>query len=62
VKKIAVDLEAAIADGKLHPFACPVVDQDGKTVECKGGAHLADEQILGMNYFVNGVGDKAPGR
>ncbi len=62
VKKIAVDLEAAIADGKLHPFACPVVDQDGKTVECKGGAHLADEQILGMNYFVNGVGDKVPGR
>ena len=40
VKKMAMDTEAAIRSGKLHPFKCPIVDQDGKTVECKGGDHL----------------------
>ena len=38
VKKMAMDTEAAISGGKLHPFKCPVIEQDGKTVECKGGA------------------------
>ena len=37
VKKLAMDTEAAIVDGKLQPFKCPVVGQDGKEVECKGG-------------------------
>ena len=54
--------EAAIADGKLHPFKCPVVEQDGKTVECKGGTHLDDGQILGMNFYVKGIDDKFPGK
>jgi simple sugar transport system substrate-binding protein len=62
VKKMAQDTEAAIASGKLHPFKCPVVAQDGKTVECKGGDHLDDGQILGMNFFVKGVDDKMPGK
>jgi basic membrane protein A len=62
VKKLAQDTEAAIAAGTLHPFKCPVVAQDGKTVECKGGANLDDGQILGMNYYVKGVDDKVPGK
>jgi simple sugar transport system substrate-binding protein len=62
VKKMAEDTEAAIASGTLHPFKCPVIDQDGKTVECKGGTHLADEQILGMNFYVKGIDDKFPGK
>ena len=37
VKKMAMETEAAIKAGTLHPFKCPVVDQDGKTLECKGG-------------------------
>ena len=37
VKKLAEETEAAITEGKLHPFKCPVVGQDGKEVECKGG-------------------------
>ncbi|MEA2888810.1 MAG: basic rane protein, partial [Bradyrhizobium sp.] len=40
VKKAAEETEAAIKDGKLHPFKCPVIGQDGKEVECKGGDHL----------------------
>jgi basic membrane protein A and related proteins len=62
VKKMAEDTQAAISSGKLHPFKCPVVAQDGSTVECKGGTHLADEQILGMNFYVKGIDDKIPGK
>jgi basic membrane protein A len=62
VKKAAEETEAAIKDGKLHPFKCPVTGQDGKEVECKGGGHLADGQILGMNFYVKGVDDKIPGK
>ena len=62
VKKLAEDTEAAIVAGTLHPFKCPVTDQDGKTVECKGGTHLADEQILGMNFYVKGIDEKIPGK
>src|SRR5712675_1781232 len=62
VKKLAMDTEAAIIAGKLFPFKCPVVDQDGKTVECKGGDHLDDGQVLGMNFYVKGIDDKVPGK
>jgi simple sugar transport system substrate-binding protein len=62
VKKLAMDTEAAIIAGKLFPFKCPVVDQDGKTVECKGGDHLDDGQVLGMNFYIKGIDDKVPGK
>src|SRR6201991_3741086 len=62
VKKLAQDTEAAITEGKLHPFKCPVTAQDGKEVECKGGTHLDDGQILGMNFYVKGIDDKIPGK
>ncbi len=62
VKALAEKTEAAITDGSLHPFKCPVVDQDGKTVECKGGTHLDDGQILSMNFYVKGIDDKVPGK
>ena len=62
VKKLAMETEAAISSGKLHPFKCPVLGQDGKPVECKGGANLDAGQILGMNFYVKGVDDKIPGK
>src|ERR1700730_7970421 len=62
VKKMAEDTQAAIIAGKLFPFKCPVVGQDGKEVECKGGDHLADGQVLGMNFYVKGIDDKMPGK
>ena len=61
VKKLASDTEAAISSGKLHPFKCPVLAQDGKPVECKGGTNLDDGQILGMNFYIKGIDDKLPG-
>jgi len=60
VKKLAEETEAAIASGKLHPFKCPVLGQDGKPIECKGGTHLDDGQILSMNYYVKGIDEKPP--
>jgi basic membrane protein A and related proteins len=54
--------EAAIKAGTLHPVKCPVVTQDGQTVPCNGGTHLADGQILSMNFYVKGVDDKIPGK
>ena len=62
VKKMAMDTEAAIKSGKLNAFKCPIVDQDGKTVECKGGDHLDAGQILSMNFYVKGIDDKIPGK
>jgi basic membrane protein A and related proteins len=62
VKKAAEDTEAAIVAGTLHPFKCPIVAQDGKEVECKGGKNLDDGQILGMNFYVKGIDDKIPGK
>ena len=62
VKKMAMDTETAILDGKLHPFKCPVMGQDGKEVECTGGDHLADPQVLGMNFYVKGIDDAIPGK
>ena len=62
VKKMAMDTEAAISSGKLHPFKCPVVDQEGKTVECKGGTHLDDGQILSMNFYIKGIDEKPPAK
>jgi len=62
VKKMAEDTQAALTSGKLQPFKCPVVGQDGKEVECKGGDHLADGQVLGMNFYVKGIDDKMPGK
>jgi basic membrane protein A and related proteins len=60
VKKLAEDTQAAIKAGKLDPFKCPVVKQDGTQVECKGGDKLADEQVLSMNFYVKGIDDKLP--
>jgi basic membrane protein A and related proteins len=60
VKRLAMETESAISSGKLHPFKCPVLAQDGKPVECKGGANLDDGQILSMNFYIKGIDDKLP--
>ncbi|MCP8939494.1 BMP family ABC transporter substrate-binding protein [Alsobacter sp. SYSU M60028] len=60
VKKAAMDTQEAIKSGKLNPFKCPVFDQDGKEVPCKGQGALSDEQVLGMAFYVKGIDDKLP--
>ena len=51
------DMEKQIADGSLHPFAGPVVDQDGKT-RVAAGETMSDGDLWGMDYFVQGVVSK----
>jgi len=62
VKKLAEETQAGIIAGTIKPFKCPIMGQDGKEVECKGGDHLADGQVLGMNFYVKGIDDKVPGK
>lgn len=60
VKAMAVATEKAIGSGALHPFKCPIFDQSGAQVECKGKGALEDGQILSMNFYVKGIEDKLP--
>ncbi len=51
--------KAKIAFGKFHPFTGPIKAQDG-TVVAEEGIVLTDEQLLNMNYYVNGVQGQLP--
>jgi simple sugar transport system substrate-binding protein len=46
--------QKALGQGKLFPFAGPIVDNDGK-LQLPSGQRLSDDQILKMNYLVQGV-------
>ncbi len=59
---VAAHVEAstkAIANGTLHPFQGPLKDQSGKIV-VEAGKSLTDDDLLGMNYYVEGVLGKMP--
>jgi basic membrane protein A and related proteins len=60
VKAMAMATEAAIKAGTMDPFKCPVINQAGQTVECKGGDRLTDEQVFGMNFYVQGIEGQIP--
>ena len=60
VRAMAQATEAAIKAKTLHAFKCPIVKQDGATVECKGNGHLSDEQIASMNFYIKGIDEKIP--
>lgn len=47
-------VKAGIVAGTLHPFAGPVRDQKG-TVRIAEGAAISDEDLLKMNWYVEGV-------
>ncbi len=49
----------AIRAGTLHPFAGPVKDQDGK-VRVAAGAVMSDGDMLGFDWYVEGVVGKLP--
>ena len=59
VKAEAEEVEAAIASGELHPFAGPISDRDGE-VRIPEGETATDEQLLGMDWFVEGVEGDLP--
>ena len=54
VQDEVLGLQKAVGSGKLVPFAGPITDNEGREVLPKG-QHLSDEQILNMNWLVQGV-------
>jgi len=48
-----------IKSGTLHPFKGPIKDQSGKLV-VEEGQVLSDGDLLGMNWYVEGVDGKLP--
>jgi len=48
-----------IIAGKLNPFAGPIKDQSGKEI-LAAGKNFSDGEILGMNFYVEGVQGNLP--
>ena len=59
VVALAMETEAMIASGEMHPFAGPIYNQEGAMVIGEGEV-LDDGTLLGMNWYVQGVDDKLP--
>lgn len=53
-KKLADEAKAKITEGKLNIFTGPLKDQAG-TVKAASGTALTDEELLKMDWFVQGV-------
>ncbi len=59
VRKAADAVKDSIVSGELHPFQGPIRNQEGLlTVE--EGATLSDGDLLGMNWYVEGVQGDLP--
>jgi basic membrane protein A and related proteins len=58
-KKLVLEKRKAIIDGTLHPFAGPLVGQDGKEQLAKD-AKPEQKFLDGMMFFVKGVDGKIP--
>jgi simple sugar transport system substrate-binding protein len=54
-----VKMEAQMANGSMHAFAGPVIDQDGNTVVA-AGENMTDDQLVSMDFYVQGVVSKLP--
>ena len=59
VRAAADKVRDAIIDGSLHPFAGPINNQAGEEIT-KAGATIPDGDLLGMNWYVEGVQGDLP--
>jgi simple sugar transport system substrate-binding protein len=59
VVALVAEKEGAIKNGTFHPFQGPVKDQQG-TVRIAGGTTISDEDLLKMEWYVEGVQGKLP--
>jgi basic membrane protein A and related proteins len=56
----AADLiQQAIIDGSVHPFQGPIRNQAGEVVVAEGDV-VSDQDLLGMNWYVEGVQGELP--
>ena len=59
VKALAEETEAKITSGELEPFTGPINKQDGSGV-AEGRRSRRPGELLGLNFYVEGVDDKLP--
>jgi simple sugar transport system substrate-binding protein len=59
VAEMATKTEEAIKSGELHPFTGPIHNQAGELVVPEGET-LSDPDVLGMNWYVQGIDDQLP--
>lgn len=59
VRAAADKVRDSIIDGSLHPFAGPINNQAGEEVT-KAGETIADGDLLGMDWYVEGVQGELP--
>jgi simple sugar transport system substrate-binding protein len=59
VAAAADKVKDAIAAGELHPFAGPITNQAGELAVAEGEV-VSDEELLGMNWYVQGIKDTLP--
>ncbi len=59
VAKLAESIQAKISAGDLHPFTGPMKKQDG-TMFLKAGQKIADKDLAGMNFYVEGIEGSLP--
>ncbi|MGB0748210.1 MAG: BMP family ABC transporter substrate-binding protein [Magnetospiraceae bacterium] len=59
VAALAKETEEGIKSGAIHPFAGPVKDQSG-AIRVPEGEVLSDEELLKMDWYVEGVEGKVP--
>jgi basic membrane protein A len=52
-------MEKQMADGSIHAFAGPVIDQSGETLVA-AGQNMTDDQLGSMDFYVQGVVSKLP--
>ena len=60
VKKLVAAAEKDIVSGKITPFDAPVKDNEGKVRLDKGA--LNDDALNKMDFYVEGVQGKLPGK
>lgn len=59
VRKLADEVKQSIIDGNLHPFQGPIKNQKGELV-VKAGEVISDTELLGLNWYVEGVEGSIP--
>ncbi len=59
VRAAADSVKQAIIDGSLHPFQGPIANQAGEVVVAEGET-VSDKDLLGMNWYVEGVQGELP--
>ncbi|THB73157.1 MAG: BMP family ABC transporter substrate-binding protein [Desulfobulbaceae bacterium] len=59
VRAMADAVKNGILDGSFHPFQGPIKNQQGELV-VKEGEVLSDKELVGMNWYVEGVEGSIP--